>query len=60
MNLIPILQAYVSFVAAEGHQGGRRNEKMNASNSLQAAFAADADALPSVCLVFTVLTAAKL
>lgn len=33
---------------------------MSVSNSLQAGFAADTDALPSVCLVFTVLTAAKL
>lgn len=33
---------------------------MSVSNSLQAGFAADTDALPSVCLVFTVLAAAKL
>lgn len=33
---------------------------MNVSNSSQAAFAADADALPSVCLVFIVLAAVKL
>jgi len=57
VNLGPLLQACISFAAVELHQSGKRNEKMNVSNSLQAAFAADMDALPSVCLVFTVLAA---
>lgn len=60
MNLFPLLQACASFEAEELHRGGGRNEKMSVSNSSQAVFAADAEALPSVCLVFTVLTAVKM
>jgi len=57
--LVPLLQACVSFTAAELQQGRRRNEKMSASHSSEAALEADTAALPSACSVLAALAAVQ-